>query len=1070
MKKIIYLLILTLTAGLLFSCAQDPVEPPVEPPAEVDDSAVYGEGVTTQIISDLPDEVSVYSIANKIRLLLGTRPEIKSDSTAAIKNEIVLGDMNRPIAQKALTLLNEKIKGYTPSDELVYDTVFYGVYAEGGSVAVVWSDDSARDIALTYFLDKYVMRDSLKFKDGFTDMISYSEIEEMRAEEAKLRDEAYAKIAAEYGDGVVEALKAHFETYDRSFYIWLANLYDPGEYDAEGNPVGGGFYYSNSARDNAGYYIDLESTGQAFGFLSSSGMVKNFKKDIPEKIQKEVVAFALSCQSETDGYFYHPQWGTGISAARRSRDLGWATNQILIRFGYQPYWNTPNGHQGIYGAPAVDRTAALTTPLGSSAVAAVSRVVETASYVDKYQPYLRSLDAWQSYLNGLVPDLKTKSYSIGHNLAEQSSQIMMRDTEAAAHGEATGYVAAVTKFFNDNQNPENGLWEKEVSYNSINGLMKIMALYNSLSIELSYAEKAVESAAAIAKLSTADVNGKSANNSVDVYNPWCAVERVFTNVKKFGDASRVAAMQDQLKANAEEMIRVSTEKAKKFRKDDGSFGYTWNYSPANSQNAPVAVPNTVEGDVNGGTIALTGITNNMLTALGITGLSIYYPSDLKIFLHEIEGLTHVEKEEPVYNVERVTFEDATVGDNSPDGISHSLTEGSVEVVEDGRGGKAVKLVTVPDKGDAINATPGCKTDGMNSYILEFDIKFSEIKAGSSTAMQISMGGLYMFTVGITTSGSLTFGDSSATNSSAITSKYAGSYDAFAWHTVRLVHYREGNTPLITELYVDGALVGTSDNYLGKESGNASKGYNTARFYCLFSTNHTVLLDNILCDSSNDAYTAEKPETPENVDRAGYYSFDSSLVGDTDIDGVKINQNPEAGNSVAIAADPTNAENKTLEIVTQSSSTAGNHVYFDSDGKSGSKAVFETKINITELNRAADILQIFLNGAKGTFFSVNIQLNRTSGGVMPRVYEKTADNSRNTTIVEATEELVGWFTLRIEYDYATRVATVSINGTYTGTTDAYYKEGNGGPMTKADFYTTFASDLCLYLDGVTVENK
>ena len=858
MKKIICLLILTLTASLLFSCGGEQADPP---PAEIDDAAVYGEGITTQIITDIPDEIAVYSIANKIRLLLGTKPELKGDGTAAAKNEIVIGNVNRPIAQKAMAILNERIKNHTPSDDLVYDTIFYGIYAEGGSVAIVWSDDEARDMVLSYFLDTYIVKNSLKFKDGFTDMNSYSEIENMRAEEAKATEAAYEAIRAQYGDGVVEALKAHLATYDRSFYIWLANLYDPGEYDSDGNPIGGGFYYSNSARDNAGYYIDLESTGQALGFLASSGMVKNFKNDIPVKMQKEMVAFALSCQSEEDGYFYHPQWGNGITPARRSRDLGWAVGSIITRFGYQPYWDTPNGDKGIYGAPNVNKTAAeLTSPLaGRSAVTAVSDVAPTASYVDKYQPFLRSLDAWKSYLNGLVPQLKTTSYSIGHNLAEQSKQIAMRDTEAAAHGEPTGYVEAVTKFFNDNQNPENGLWEDEVSYNSINGLMKIMALYNGLKIELSYAEKAVDSAAAIAKLATADVNGKEATNSVDVYNPWCAIERVFTNVKNFGEAGRVDAMQDQLRANAEEMIRVSTAKAKKFRKDDGSFGYTWNYSPANSQSAPVAVPGTVEGDVNGGTIALVGITGNMLNALGITGLSIYHPSDLKIFLHEIEGLDHVEKEEPVYNNDPVTFEDDVIGESNPTGISHTLTEGSVTVVDDGRGGKAVMLTTVPDKGDAINVTPGCKSTGMNSYTLEFDIKFSEIKANAGTAMQISMGSLYMLTVGITTSGSLTFGDSSATNSSAITNKYTGSFDAFAWHSVKLVHYRENDLPVITELYVDGALVGTSDNYLGKESSNPGKGYVTARFYCLFSTNHSVVLDNLLCSSSTDVYNTSKPD-------------------------------------------------------------------------------------------------------------------------------------------------------------------------------------------------------------------
>ena len=112
-------------------------------------------------------------------------------------------------------------------------------------------------------------------------------LEEMKNAEAAERDAAYAKIAKQYGDGVADALRAQYALYDERFYLWLADLYNPGEYDEAGNPKGGGFYYSNSARDTRGYLIDIESTSQALGFLTSSGMLRgygnDYKKAIPEK-------------------------------------------------------------------------------------------------------------------------------------------------------------------------------------------------------------------------------------------------------------------------------------------------------------------------------------------------------------------------------------------------------------------------------------------------------------------------------------------------------------------------------------------------------------------------------------------------------------------------------------------------------------------------------------------------------------------------------------------------------------------------------------------------------------------
>ena len=106
-----------------------------------------------------------------------------------------------------------------------------------------------------------------------------AKLDEMKKAEAAEREAAYARIAEQYGAGVADALRAQYALYDERFYLWLADLYNPGEYDEDGNPLGGGFYYSNSARDTEGYLIDIESTAQTLTFLVSSGMMRGYDND-----------------------------------------------------------------------------------------------------------------------------------------------------------------------------------------------------------------------------------------------------------------------------------------------------------------------------------------------------------------------------------------------------------------------------------------------------------------------------------------------------------------------------------------------------------------------------------------------------------------------------------------------------------------------------------------------------------------------------------------------------------------------------------------------------------------------
>ena len=1069
-RKILSLICAAVLLASLSSCLV--VTPPPEDP--VDDGSIYAGGKDTQLVVATGSELDVTAIADKIEQLCGTRPEQVPDFYGTGDHEIVVGNTTRTITATALAAMQTAISKLNKTEDELKWLEHFMIYSDGASVAVVWAGEASADRAIEYFIAEYLTDASLKLEAGYKELVSIDKLEVMREQEAEERDAKYAEIAATFNQETADALRAHMSIYDERFYLWLADLYDPGEYDEDGNPLGGGFYYSNSARENEGYLIDIESTGQALGFLLSSGMLNDFKKQIPEKMQKEMVAFALSLQDPEDGYFYHPQWGKNISLGRQSRDVGWATGSVLTRFGYKPYWNTPNGVEGIYGEPGVSMTSQLRE---TSVVEAVSRVSAAATNLDKWPERLRSLENWESYLKEQAANIHTKSYSIGHNVAEQCGQINNRDKEALENGEPTGYAALTAQYFNSWQNPENGLWEDTVTYNSINGLMKISAIYVSLGLEFNYAEAAFESAVEIIMLEDADINGKRANNSVDVYNPWIAISRIFSTLNKHGDSAVVEPLRASLRAQAADMIKVTTAKTVKFRKDDGSYGYTWDYSPEKSQSAPVAVPNTVEGDVNGGTIALTGVTGNMLSALGISGLNIYAPSDLEVFLDRVSGLTHVVKQ-PIVTEEQtgvVDFEDSDVGADLPSRVSASVTSGSVEIVGGGVGGdRALLMVTVPDKGDTVTVKTGLSTTSDSCYTAEWDIRFSSVNKSASTAMQISLGSMYILTLGVNTDGLLTFGDTSTQSSNPITNSFSGGFTAFEWHHVRVEHYRTVEGGPITLIYVDDELLAVSDNYAGKQSGTMpSAKLDNVKFYALWGVDYSVMLDNVNAEASAEELDESLiPEPPEPFD--GYIDFEDSDLGEPDVQGLSVTPNPEAGNSITVVEDPINRRNQALKITAKPSTTAGNWVYMSApDEESGEGVhVFETNVYVAVMNKNSIGLQVYLYNDAKSVFAMDMTVFKQAGGVTLTFDEKNSAGDRNAVFLRVDEVIDGYFTLRVEYDPNECVATVTVttdDGEFSATTDAYYNEvSKSDGFTKAALYTTFGTDAEIYLDDMVTE--
>ena len=470
------------------------------------------------------------------------------------------------------------------------------------------------------------------------------------SEKINAREAGLIEAGRIYGKEAEEALRAHLSMIGQELYLWMSDLYSPrvckcNNFDADGNRVcllpkdengnhickGGGYFYSNSAKDNDGYEIDIESTVQAIRFCESSGMVSgDISKAFPKQMQLDVVAFAKSLQCAEDGYFYHPQWGKNIVPSRQGRDLGWATS-IIKDFGDKPLYDTKNGHKGSLGAPV--------------GVSAAAESDEPADKNSTWIAHFRTLDAFKAYLNGL--DLRTRSYSSCNNINAQTGQLKARDAQAMADGECAdqngdgiaedGFIAMLEEHFNSRQNPEHGLWEDEVHYNAVNGLMKISTSYNALGIKFNYADKAFASAIQVALIDVddTDVKGKTTTGSVDVYNPWVAMSALLGNVKKFGTEEERQKLMDMLKENVVALIKATTKKAAKFKKEDGSFGYTWNYSPSKSQMAPVSVPETVEGDINGGSIATRGIFSSMCSALGLS-IPFFTPDDFEIYINRIK--------------------------------------------------------------------------------------------------------------------------------------------------------------------------------------------------------------------------------------------------------------------------------------------------------------------------------------------------------------------------------------------------------------------------------------------------
>ncbi len=367
---------------------------------------------------------------------------------------------------------------------------------------------------------------------------------------------------------------------------WLGGLYD--------REIGG-FYYSNSARDNEPFLPDIESTEQALNLVVNTGMLPSSDL-LPEEMKKAVERFTKSCLDSEDGYFYHPQWGKNIVDSRRSRDLNWALS-LSTKFGYK------------YDYPTANERLAEAARSGEVAEELPERFSSEAEFIK----YLESFD-WEN-----------NSYYSGNTVASQGTQII-----------AAGYAQLCADFLNRYQNPATGFWSEDIGMRGgVNGFLKITSFYRNAGIAIKMPEKAARS------IITAMTSDEVGSTVCHLYNVWNAMDNILVSLRSGGeicDREFAESVQDEMLKFAPLALKCAKYKTRGFMKPDGGFSFMENRSTHRSQEALVSVEGVLESDVNASVLCTSGLTNAICRSLGCEDVKvpIYTEFDYQNFISALK--------------------------------------------------------------------------------------------------------------------------------------------------------------------------------------------------------------------------------------------------------------------------------------------------------------------------------------------------------------------------------------------------------------------------------------------------
>jgi hypothetical protein len=435
---------------------------------------------------------------------------------------------------------------------------------------------------------------------------------------AQLLEEKWQAIADRVGGERGEKLVRAFKDYYRRIYTpelpeWFARLYDKNI---------GGFYFSNSARDNDtliykeeefGLLPDADSTWQTMCTIVSMGLTngKPYREFIPSEIQAKIIAFLKGLQ-DRDGFFYHPQFPRERNekkVERRSRDTSRAV-AVITAFGALPTYDTPNG---VIGDGILADGRRVEKPKKSArSEEVVEKVTENTASV---APFLQSKEAFLEHLAS--KELKNHSYVVGSHFITQSSEMTYRDKVLRESGADYTIYGLLTDWLSENQ-LENGIWDEKIGYSGVSGIMKICRLYSSARVMLPRAE--LTARAAISVVTSPDM----ATSVTDIFNPWVAAGVILSDLRKIGgeEGKKIAEkISNELIDNAEVLLDATAEKLERFIRADGAFSYPVKSSGGYNMGMPLGIAWIDEGDVNATHLAVSAVSN-IFTAMNLGDLYV----------------------------------------------------------------------------------------------------------------------------------------------------------------------------------------------------------------------------------------------------------------------------------------------------------------------------------------------------------------------------------------------------------------------------------------------------------------
>ena len=641
MKKLCFLLTLLLTLLFVSSCnfslnftPKDPDDGDTTPPEEftvfssdVKVALVLGE---TRATDD--DRRGYDALRNAITSLLPGGYLIKTDDynrSEANPSEIVVGHTKRAISGRAYEYLEDK-------DTLPEGYSHFVIYCYDGAVAIAGEGKYAMESAVEYFLAEIVKgKDELILDYDFVDYVTFTVASydakldaAYDAEELEYLEKRWAELEKAIGTEAVTAVRSLYDYYGSEWVSWIANLYDPKT---------GCIYYSNSARDNetvtytkngvtTTYALlpDCESTNQALDMLQVLGLFRYYGnswiKALPEGMRVRCLAYIQAMQDPDDGYFYHPQWGSTIGASRRGRDLS-SCLTLIRKLGGTPLYKTAT--ERIEEGTAAPTSTVISTFMDSDTHK--SSVVLTDSTTPSH---LLSADALRSYIDRLMAT--NNCHGVGHILSSQVTEI-----------KAAGLADVCIEHLDTYQNTETGYWYNrrydEHEYDKISAIIKISALYSGLGGRMKYMDKVIDSA-----IETI-LSERIPDNICFVYNAWgglgAAMGNVLaTNDPNANDNTNIEVVRGKVFARFPEMIEATIEKLELFRKShaDGSFSFNVDgTSLVDNQGVFTSVPGSVEGDVNGTTVAVYYTINGIFDCLDQSMIPLLTYKDYRAFIEVI---------------------------------------------------------------------------------------------------------------------------------------------------------------------------------------------------------------------------------------------------------------------------------------------------------------------------------------------------------------------------------------------------------------------------------------------------